>query len=169
MRLLLSIPIIILLLDNSQTSRYYVLGIGIIAILTDRLDGYFARKYGEVTEFGKIIDPVADKIVIGTVTLILTIQNYLPLWFVIAVIGRDLLILFGGCYMKSSFQIIPQSNLIGKMTVGFLSVVLILVLLNISALDGIKIIFIWLSVLFLIISLVLYILKLKKFFPERNN
>ena len=85
--------------------------------LTDILDGYFARSRNEVSEIGKIIDPVADKTSIITISMIMVITGIIPLWFFLVIMSRDILILSGGLYVKKKKGIILQSNITGKLTV----------------------------------------------------
>ncbi len=67
-----------------------------IAAITDILDGYLARKFNQVTEFGKIIDPLADKIAIGAIIIKLFIIGVIPLYYFFMIIVRDVLIFLGG-------------------------------------------------------------------------
>lgn len=69
----------------------------VIAMLTDLCDGYLARRSNRVTEFGKLMDPLADKVLVGLVLAGFVIVDlpYVPLWMVATVLGRELLIL--GC------------------------------------------------------------------------
>ncbi len=69
LRLLLVIPAWIAFSNFDKTSRYTVAAIGIFAAITDILDGYLARKLNQITEFGKIIDPLADKVLVSFATL----------------------------------------------------------------------------------------------------
>lgn len=64
----------------------------LIASLTDFLDGYLARKLGLVTDFGKLMDPLADKILTGAVFIILTAQGVVPAWATILIITREFLV-----------------------------------------------------------------------------
>ncbi len=79
LRILLVIPIAVLLLQPEH--RMLVVGLLLFAALTDLFDGYLARMLNEVSDFGKIIDPLADKIAVGVVCLILMVQGKVPLWF----------------------------------------------------------------------------------------
>ena len=63
------------MLDNFDSLRYYILALAIFGALTDFLDGYFARRLNQVTEFGKIIDPLADKVCIGIIITKLFLIN----------------------------------------------------------------------------------------------
>ncbi|MCX6150197.1 MAG: CDP-alcohol phosphatidyltransferase family protein [Ignavibacteriales bacterium] len=118
-RLLLGIPIYYLVfkINDSATFRYLTIGLVLFATLTDLLDGYLARKYNEITEFGKIIDPFADKIVVGIVLIQLYFIKEIPLYYLIIVIGRDLLILLGGLLLSQKIGKVLPSNMLGKITV----------------------------------------------------
>jgi len=89
----------------------------IIIWITDLLDGYLARSRNEISELGKIIDPVADKFAIFMISLILVFKGIIPGWFFIIVILRDLLILGGGLYLRYKKHIVLQSNKMGKLAV----------------------------------------------------
>ena len=115
LRILLVIPIAILLFQPG--SRMLVAGLLVFAALTDLLDGYLARIMNEVSEFGKIIDPLADKIAVGVVCLILMVQGKVPFWFFLVAVVRDLIIFLGGVYIRRKRGVTLQSNMFGKWTV----------------------------------------------------
>ncbi len=89
----------------------------VIIWFSDLLDGYFARSRNEISELGKIIDPLADKVTVITLVIILLFQEIIPLWFVIITVLRDAVILVGGLYLSSKKNIVLQSNWTGKLTV----------------------------------------------------
>jgi CDP-diacylglycerol--glycerol-3-phosphate 3-phosphatidyltransferase len=122
LRLLLALPLCWLIMNNQNISA---LVIALIAILTDILDGYFARKRNEITEIGKIIDPVADKVIIGAVAIVMIIKSMVPVWFVAAILSRDLLILLGGLYLSKKLGYLIYSDIIGKVSVIILAFVMI--------------------------------------------
>lgn len=101
-------------------------GLIVLIWISDLLDGYFARKRGEISELGKIIDPLADKTCIIVLVIILLIQQIIPLWFVIITALRDVIILSGGLYLNSKKNIILQSNWMGKMAVFTIGLTLFL-------------------------------------------
>lgn len=94
--------------------------------ISDLLDGYFARRRNEISEFGKIIDPLADKISVAVIAIVLTSQGIIPLWYMIITILRDVIIFSGGVYLKYSRKVVLQSNWTGKITVFFIGVTLFL-------------------------------------------
>jgi CDP-diacylglycerol--glycerol-3-phosphate 3-phosphatidyltransferase len=111
---LLSIPFALVMLVPADPMRFLALGILLIGMLTDFLDGRIARARGEETEWGKILDPLADKVCVAVMALVLLKLGDLPFWFVAALIARDLAILAGGVYIKSARGVVLPSNTAGK-------------------------------------------------------
>jgi CDP-diacylglycerol--glycerol-3-phosphate 3-phosphatidyltransferase len=64
----------------------------ILASITDFLDGFIARKYNLVTTFGKFIDPLADKLLVMTALLLLTVEGIIPVWIVITILSREFIV-----------------------------------------------------------------------------
>jgi CDP-diacylglycerol--glycerol-3-phosphate 3-phosphatidyltransferase len=159
-RVILLAPLAYFLFSEIPEKRVWVAGVIAAAALTDFLDGYIARKLHQVTEFGKIIDPVADKVSVGAGALLLVYNGDVPLWYVGAVIVRDLLILSGGLYIKKKKNIISQSNWPGKIAVSLVALFLLLSALRLEALEGFRFVVLWLSVLVMIISLIVYVQRL---------
>jgi CDP-diacylglycerol---glycerol-3-phosphate 3-phosphatidyltransferase len=98
--------------------------------ISDLLDGYFARSRNEISELGKIIDPVADKVCVITIVLMLLAQGLIPLWFVIITILRDALILAGGLYLNTKKNTVLQSNWMGKLAVFTIGLTLFISILT---------------------------------------
>lgn len=163
-RLLLAIPMCYLLLNNYNLAAA---GIGILGVITDVLDGYFARKLNQITDFGKIIDPIADKVIIGTTALVLIIQGRLPLWFGIIAFSRDILILLGGIYATKKLGLIIPSNFFGKITALALAITLAFVFLDFPKIAHYAI---YISTAMLIISFIAYMVGfIKKLSGQKNN
>ncbi|MDP6397096.1 MAG: CDP-alcohol phosphatidyltransferase family protein [Candidatus Marinimicrobia bacterium] len=100
----------------------------LFAVVTDWLDGYFARRAHEVTDFGKFLDPVADSIAIAAVVLFLSLdetRNF-PFWFFIFYMIRQLTIALSGVYMLNHSHLVYGSNIIGKWTVGITALAILL-------------------------------------------
>ena len=94
-RFLLAIPFIIFLQESGHSKyglifRMIALVIFVVASLTDFFDGYIARKYNLITDFGKIMDPLADKILVISALVIFVQLNYIPGWMSIIVLAREL-------------------------------------------------------------------------------
>ena len=85
------IPVIVVLLYlGDNTCRLAAAGVFILGSLTDLLDGKIARKYNLVTDFGKFIDPVADKLLVLTTLIMLVHLGLMPAWIVIVILCREL-------------------------------------------------------------------------------
>ena len=133
LRLLLAIPFWIMLdYFYSPSFRYMLLGLVLFATLTDILDGYFARKFNQITEFGKIIDPLADKICIGLIITKLFFIGQIHAYYFFMIIGRDLLIFIGGILLTKKLGRVLPSNMLGKITVLVIGFVIILILLQVD-------------------------------------
>ena len=111
-----AIPIIYTL--NYPEMRAITAGIVILAILSDALDGYLARRAHEVTHVGMWLDPIADFIIITSVVLYLVILEIFPLWFFIFYIVRHFLIAVTALYFVNTGQYILHSNWWGKWSTG---------------------------------------------------
>jgi cardiolipin synthase len=143
----------------------------VLAGITDFLDGLIARRLHQVTDFGKIIDPLADKICAAGCSTLLVMIGALSLWYLIVVIARDLLILIGSIYIKSRKNIITQSNWPGKMAVFFIAIVMLLSTLGNPSLEALRQVMIVVSVVLMALSLLMYVQRLfvGNLFPGRNN
>ena len=124
LRMVLAVPGAWAVLDHRGT---LAIAISITGMITDVLDGYFARKLNEVTELGKVIDPIADKVYILSVSAALLVTGLIPPWFAAVVFGRDMIILIGGVIIKRSRGIVLMSNAMGKATVVVLAIFLLLI------------------------------------------
>ncbi len=91
----------------------------LIAGLTDVVDGFLARRFKWITNLGKVLDPLADKLMQCTVLVCMTIKEIIPVWVVIPFILKELLILSGGLFMIKKRSVVAVSNIYGKLTVVF--------------------------------------------------
>jgi cardiolipin synthase len=130
--LLLAVTVYFLLGHNYPLTCLFIALIWI----SDLLDGYFARSRDEITEFGIIVDPLADKISIVVIILILTFQEIIPLWFVIITVSRDALIIAGGLYLNTKKNTVLQSNWMGKMAVFTIGLTLFMSIFSAGAKQG---------------------------------
>ena len=131
LRIILMLPFIIAIAHDKQSAT---IALAILIISTDYFDGFFARRLGAITNIGKILDPTADKICSASAAIALIHFRGYPLWLFLAIVARDLLILCGGIILIRSKRIVPVSNLSGKIAVGFISLSLLIYLINYDAL-----------------------------------
>ena len=157
LRLLLVIPISVLLSSEEENRRLFALALIIVAVGTDIFDGLLARRLGQVTEFGKLVDPLADKVAVGVVTTILTLQGRIPLWFLVAVLFRDVAIFAGGIYIRTMKGVVLQSNFFGKLTVIVIAVFIVVSVIDSPVLSGAKDALMFLSLLLLTGSFAFYV------------
>ena len=149
-----------LLYDNgsSQTMRIVANVIFIVASLTELFDGKIARKYNLVTNFGKFMDPLADKLLVCSALICLIQLGQLPAWVVIIIISREFII--------SGFRLVAADNGIviaasywGKFKTTFQMIAVILMIFNIPALATVTMIMLVIAVVLTVISLVDYVAK----------
>ena len=121
-RIFLAIPLVLLFEDisNGEPGKlWWAFGLIIIIVLTDFLDGYVARKAEETTNFGKLIDPVADKVCMMVVMIYLIISYKLPfLLFFVTLAIRDVFLIIIGVYLMFAQEEVFQSNRSGKWFMG---------------------------------------------------
>lgn len=159
-RIVLIVPFGYAMFSDCPASRLWAASILVVGVLTDFLDGYLARRLHQVTEIGKIVDPLADKIGLVLMAVILAWQGSVPWWYLIVVVVRDLLILLGGLYIKKRKNIIVQSNCPGKVTVSLIALVLFLSVFSDPSLVGLLQVVLWASLFMMAVSLALYAQRL---------
>ena len=152
-RLLILPFIAYFLTKGTQRADLIAFFLCVLSGMTDFFDGYFARKLNQNTHLGKILDPVIDKINVGTIMLYLAAYKGLPYWYVLSVIGRDVMIMLASVRMLSKIQIISASNIIGKVT---LTSFLIVIIFSILSIDPLRKIFMYISTILIPISLLKY-------------
>ncbi len=140
--------------------RYIATAVFIVASLTDALDGYIARSRNLITNLGKFMDPLADKMLVAAALIAMVQLELLPAWVVVLIICREFIITGFRTIAASSGIVIAAGNL-GKIKtiVQMVMIVFILIGFNGALADIITAILIWLSVIFTIISAAEYIYK----------
>ena len=150
---------------ENRTFRMIALALFIIASLTDLLDGKIARKYNLVTNFGKFMDPLADKLLVCSALICLIELNALPAWMVIIIISREFII-SGFRLIASDNGVVIAASYWGKFKTTFQMVSVVLLILDIPALAFVTTICVWIALLLTIVSLVDYIYKNHKILTE---
>ena len=150
---------------ENYTVRMIALALFIIASLTDLLDGKIARKYNLVTNFGKFMDPLADKLLVCSALICLIELNALPAWMVIIIISREFII-SGFRLIASDNGVVIAASYWGKFKTTFQMVSVVLLILDIPALAFVTTICVWIALVLTIVSLVDYIYKNHKILTE---
>jgi len=151
---------------NELFFRYSVAVIGIIAAITDILDGYLARKLNQITEFGKIIDPLADKVLIIFVITNLFLLNEIPDYYFYIIVARDVLIFIGGIIVSKKLGKVLPSDYLGKATVLSISFVLLSILLQLNVDSILYQLLYYLSIGLIFISFTNYLIRAIKLLRE---
>ena len=149
--------------------NYIAVAIFIVASITDFLDGNIARKYHLVTNFGKFMDPLADKLLVSSALICLVDLNKIPAWIVIVIIAREFII--------SGFRLVAADNGVviaasywGKFKTAFQMVTVIVLILNIpgEVFAAIGTVLIYISLVLTVISLIDYIAKNKDVLKDQK-
>lgn len=164
---LIPVFVVLLLLEGGQnyTLRIAALIVFCIASFTDFLDGQIARRNNLVTNFGKFMDPLADKLLVCSALICMIELGQLPSWYVIIVIAREFII--------SGFRLVAADNGIviaaswwGKFKTTFQMLTVILLILNIPALHTVTMIIAGIAFVLTLVSLLDYIAKNYKVITE---
>lgn len=151
-----------MLTDVVGNSKYIAVAIFIIASLTDTLDGFIARKYNLVSNFGKFMDPLADKLLVSMalICFVSVPDNPMPVWGVIVIISREFII-SGFRLVAANEGIVLAASWWGKIktTVQMVMSVLLIVNFDGEVIDIIENIFIYAAIALTVISLVDYLIK----------
>lgn len=153
LRLALLVPILYFLNQDTLFSICTAIVLFSIAGLTDFLDGYLARKWNTISTTGRILDPLADKLLAGGVALYLVVVGKFPVWYCLLIIGRDIIILISGLLLWKKTEIVASSNFIGKITFTIIVFSLLAAILDIHYWE---LILAPVGALFILISLILY-------------
>ncbi|MEE1009661.1 MAG: CDP-diacylglycerol--glycerol-3-phosphate 3-phosphatidyltransferase [Agathobacter sp.] len=149
--------------------NYIAVAIFIVASLTDLFDGKIARKYNLVTNFGKFMDPLADKLLVSSAMICLVELEMLPSWIVIIIIAREFII-SGFRLVASDNGVVIAASYWGKFKTTFQMLMVIVLILDLpyKAFDIIGVILIWIATILTIVSLIDYIVKNKDVLKEQK-
>ena len=148
---------------------YLALVIFIVASLTDMLDGKIARKYNLVTNFGKFMDPLADKLLVCSAMICLVDLKLLPAWIVIIIIAREFII-SGFRLIAAEHQIVIAASMWGKFKTTFQMLMVIVLILNVQMpfFQILGKILTYAALILTVVSLIDYIVKNKDVLKEQN-
>lgn len=144
---------------GGAANRYLCLAIFVVASITDWFDGYLARKNNLITNFGKFMDPLADKLLVCSAMICMISLGRLPAWFVIVIIAREFII-SGFRLIAAENGVVIAANYWGKFKTVSQMIMIILLIMNWGGVfDILEQFFIWLSLALTVISLVTYIIQ----------
>lgn len=173
-RMILIVPFVLLLLGGyhewgwfnavfggiMEYVDYIALAIFVIASLTDLVDGHLARKYNLVTNFGKFMDPLADKLLVCAALIALVELGRIPSWVVILIISREFII-SGFRLIASDNGVVIAASYWGKFKTTFQMIMVCLMIANIPQIQLITDIIMWIALILTVVSLIDYLLKNK--------
>lgn len=164
---MIPIFVVFMLVDITPFDNWIALAIFIIASLTDLLDGKIARKYNLVTNFGKFMDPLADKLLVCSAMICLVEMHVIPAWIVIIIIAREFII-SGFRLIASDNGVVIAASYWGKFKTVFQMVMICLMIANIPALQIVTDIVMWVALILTVVSLVDYLWKNKEVMKDSN-
>ena len=179
-RVILIVPFVVLLLggevgwfgSNILIPNLIALAIFIIASLTDLADGKIARKYNMVTNFGKFMDPLADKLLVCSALIALVELGRIPAWIVIIIIAREFII-SGFRLVASDNGVVIAASYWGKFKTTFQMVMVCLMLVNVPGMEAmwpwlnlLTQVVMWIALVLTVVSLIDYLVKNKGVMKE---
>lgn len=157
------VPIFVLFMETDFTAynKYIAFAIFCLATITDKLDGTIARKYDMITDFGKFMDPIADKLLVCSALVCLTGIGRIPAWISIIIIGREFVvsgvrIVAADRGVKIAATWWGKSKTIAQMTM------IIIVLLNIEKLAILETVVMYVTLILTLVSMADYFIKNKE-------
>ena len=167
MRVILIVPFVFFLLTDrfGNTGKWIALAIFIIASLTDFLDGQIARKMNMITNFGKFMDPLADKLLVSSAMICFVELDRLSAWIVIVIIAREFII-SGFRLIAAERGIVIAAGWWGKFKTAFQMAAVIFLIIDLESLKIITTILVYVALALTIISMVDYMVKNKDILKE---
>lgn len=160
--------VLFLLVGITPYDKWIALAIFIIASLTDFLDGHIARKYHLVTNFGKFMDPLADKLLVCSALICLIELDRIPSWIVIVIIAREFII-SGFRLVASDNGVVIAASYWGKFKTTFQIVMICLMIADLAPLALVTQIVMWIALALTVISLVDYLIKNKNVMQDTGK
>lgn len=160
--------VLFLLVDITAYDKWIALAIFIIASFTDFLDGHIARKYQLVTNFGKFMDPLADKLLVCSALICLIELDRIPSWIVIVIIAREFII-SGFRLVASDNGVVIAASYWGKFKTTFQIVMICLMIADLPPLAVITQVVMWAALALTVISLADYLIKNKSVMQDTGK
>ncbi len=152
--------VVFMLTDFTPYNRWIAFAIFCIATVTDKLDGTIAKKYNMITDFGKFMDPIADKLLVSSALICLSSLGEIPAWIVVVIIAREFAI--------SGIRLVAADNGVtiaatwwGKSKTISQMAMIIIMLMNIPALNILSQVVMYVALILTVVSMIDYIVKNK--------
>ena len=167
--LLIPFFVFFMLVPVVDYSNYIAVAIFIIASLTDLADGKIARKYNLVTNFGKFMDPLADKLLVCSAMICLVANGQLAAWMVIVIISREFII-SGFRLVASDNGVVIAASYWGKFKTTFQMLMIIVLILNLPGrfFEILGVVLTWVALILTVVSLCDYLIKNKDVLKEQK-
>jgi cardiolipin synthase len=118
-------PVLYLLRRGDPQSDRWALAILLVAGASDLLDGWLARRRGAVSASGKVVDPLADKVLIGGLVIYLALAREFPMWLLVAIVARDVALMAGAWLFFRRDKLVFAADWTGKWTTFFLGLLIL--------------------------------------------
>ena len=148
-----------------EADKWIALVLFIVASLTDMLDGHIARKYNLITNFGKFMDPLADKLLVCSALICLVELGRIASWIVIVIIAREFII-SGFRLIASDNGVVIAASYWGKFKTMFQMIMICLMIANLEPLQLFTDIVMWIALILTVVSLMDYLIKNKEVMKE---
>jgi CDP-diacylglycerol--glycerol-3-phosphate 3-phosphatidyltransferase len=156
--IMIPVFIVFLLMESVPYHNWIALGLFIAASVTDLLDGMIARKYNLVTNFGKFMDPLADKLLVCSALIGLVELARIPAWMVIVIIGREFII-SGFRLVAADNGVVIAAGFLGKLKTIVQMVMVCMLIGDLAVLKPLTDIVTWAAIVLTVVSLVDYLVK----------
>ena len=166
-RVIIAFPIIYSHYANNLMYNTEVIILILYGIISDYLDGLVARKTNTISEVGKIIDPISDKLCAGALFIYTVYLGWVPMWFLVFFIVRDALIIVGSSYIKIKYGKVAMSTMSGKISINVIAAYWMMVFFFRES-TGIHELLLWMSVTIMVISFLDYFNRYRKIMRGAN-
>ncbi len=166
-RVIITFPIMYLHYTNNLMYNTEVIALILYGIISDYLDGLVARKTNTISEVGKIIDPISDKLCAGALFIYTVYLGWVPIWFLVFFIVRDALIIAGSSYIKIKYGKVAMSTMSGKISINVIAAYWMMVFFFRES-TGIHELLLWMSVTIMVISFLDYFNRYRKIMRGAN-
>lgn len=150
-----------------EYAHYWAGGVYALATFTDFLDGYIARSRNLITRLGRVLDPLADKLMAFTVLVCLVIKGPIPWWAATIYFAKEALMGLGALVLYKRIDDVPPSNFLGKFTTVFFFLVCLAIMLIPQMPYWLSFTLICVALFFTVLSFVVYLTKFAKVLKKK--